>query len=224
MSDELEYFKGSKNPKYFAKSLVHDLRFYQDNPFYFHPSGIWCFTGPQGSGKSLSATKCAKRLIRDYPGSILVSNIALRNIDFPVIPFTDYSQIVTMDNGIYGIIFLIDELHILWNSLESKKIPFEEMAAFCQMRKNRRIIIGTSQVYGRIAKPIREQLKYVVLCRNYLKYLQVNTIVDPNGEDCSGESEGRLDGRVIGTEWFFHTPADYDSYDTLERISKIKRG
>ena len=131
MNDELEYFKGSKNPKYFAKSLVHDLRFYQDNPFYFHPAGIWCFTGPQGSGKSLSATKCAKRLIRDYPGAILVSNIALRNIDFPVIPFTDYSQIVTMDNGIYGIIFLIDELHILWNSLESKKIPFEEMAAFC---------------------------------------------------------------------------------------------
>lgn len=223
MSD-LEYFKGSKNPKYFVKSFVHDVRFYQDNPFYLSPSGIWCFCGAQGSGKTLSAVKCVKRLIRDYPGAVLVSNIALKGIDFPVIPFTSYEQIVTMDNSIFGIIFLLDELHLLWNSLESKKVPFEELAAFCQMRKNRRIIVGTSQVYGRIAKPIREQLKYVITCRNYLKYLQVNTIIDPNADDCRGEHDGELEGQVIGREWFFHSPADYESYNTLFRVERLKRG
>lgn len=140
-----------------------------------------------------------------------------------VIPFTDYEQIKTLDNGTNGVIFFIDEIHVLWNSLESKSIPISEMAVFCQMRKARRVIIGTSQVYGRIAKPIREQLKYAILCKSYFKYLQVNTIVDPNGENSQGEKDGTLDGEVVYKSWFFHRPADYQAYNTYTKIEKLKR-
>ena len=177
MSD-IDFFRGSHNPASFFQSLAFDFRFYQDNPFYFQPAGIWCFCGAQGSGKTLSAVKCCKALLREYPGAVLCSNMDIHGIDNPIIPFTDYEQIKTIKNGTYGVIFFIDELHVLWNSLESKKIPFEEMACFCQMRKDRRVILGTSQVYSRIAKPIREQLRYVIKCRNVLKYLQINQIID----------------------------------------------
>lgn len=175
------------------------------------------------SGKTLSAVKCLKELLKEYPRAIVCSNLQVHGIEQEIIPFTDYQQLQTLTNGIYGVIFLIDELHVLWNSLESKNIPISEMAVFCQMRKDRRIILGTSQVYSRIAKPIREQLKYVILCQNYLKYIQCNTVVDPNADGYSGEHDGNLEGEVIKRSWFFHSPSDYQSYDTLNKIERIAR-
>lgn len=221
MSDEYKFFEGSKNPVGMLSSLHFDSKFYQANPDFFHPCGIWVFCGAQGSGKTLSAVKCVRALVKEYPKSIVCSNIALR--DIPCVPFTDYEQIKTLDNQEKGIIFLIDEIHVLWNSLESKNIPISEMAIFSQMRKARRVIIGTSQVYGRIAKPIREQLKLAIKCKSYLKYLQVNKIVDPNGEGCKGEKDGELDGELVHTSWFFHRPADYQAYDTFAKVERIER-
>lgn len=222
MSD-VDYFRGSHRPTDFFRSVIHDYRFYQNNPFYFDPCGLWIFCGAQSSGKTLSAVRTLKALLHDYPGAIVCTNLAVRGIDREIIPFTDYSQIITLSNGIYGIVFLIDEIHVLWNSLESKKIPIEEMAVFAQMRKDRRIILGTSQVYGRIAKPIREQIRYVIKCRNYFKYLQVNEIIDPNADGYTGEDDGHVEGELISRQWFFHTPEDYESYETLNKIQRIAR-
>lgn len=167
--------------------------------------------------------KAVKRLSAEYPKAIVCSNVDIHGLSVPLIRFNDYSQIGELSNDERGIIFLIDELHILWNSLESKNIPISEMANFCQMRKVRRVIIGTSQVYGRIAKPIREQLKYAIRCRSVLKYLQINQIIDPNGENSQGEKDGQLDGELVKTEWFFHRPEDYQAYDTYAKIERMKR-
>lgn len=218
-----DYFKGSKNPVNAIKSIHFDSAFYQNNPDFFHPDGIIVFTGPQGSGKTLSACKMVKRLAVDYPKAIVCSNLEIKGCPIPVIPFEDYEQIKELSNQEKGIIFLIDEIHVLWNSLESKNVPISEMAVFAQMRKARRIIIGTSQVYGRIAKPIREQLKYAVRCRTIFKYLQINQIIDPNGEKCKGEKDGELDGEIVHTEWFFHRPEDYKSYNTFTKIERFSR-
>lgn len=222
MSDN-SYFTGSKNPVNFFKSVGFDFCFFRDNPFYFEPAGIWLFCGAQGSGKTLSAVKCLKKLLKEYPGAIVCSNLEIKGLSNPVIPFTEYEQLETLSNGIYGVIFLIDEIHVLWNSLESKNIPISEMATFAQMRKDRRVIIGTSQVYSRVAKPIREQLKYVIKCRNILKYLQINQVIDPNADGYTGENNGELEGELIQTSWFFHSPEDYKAYDTLNKIERFKR-
>lgn len=223
MNDDFQYFKGSKNPVGMFQSIHFDSVFYQANPDYFHPWGIWVFCGPQSSGKTLSATKCVKAIVKEYPKAIVCSNLPIVGVDCPVIPFTDYEQLKELDNGVKGVVFLIDEIHVLWNSLESKQIPISEMACFAQMRKKRRLIIGTSQVYGRIAKPIREQLRYCIRCRNVLKYIQINQIIDPNGESVQGEKDGQLDGELIRTEWFFHRPEDYKAYNTLQQIERIER-
>lgn len=223
MSKDTNYFKGSKNPLNLFRSLKFDYQFFRDNPFYFEPCGIWVFCGAQGSGKTLSAVKCLKKLLKEYPAAVVCSNLDIKGIDNEVIPFTDYEQLLTLSNGIYGVIFLIDEIHVLWNSLESKNIPISEMAIFSQMRKDRRIILGTSQVYGRIAKPIREQLKYVVKCRNVLKYIQINEVIDPNADGYTGENNGALEGELLYKSVFFHSPADYKSYSTLNKIERFER-
>lgn len=220
MSNIKDYLSGSLNPKHAFATIRHNILFARNNPDYFYPAGIWVFCGPQGSGKTLSAVQCLKKMCKEYPKAIVCSNLAISGIDNTVIPFEDYEQLKTLDNGIEGIIFFLDELHILWNSLESKDIPISEMACFCQMRKNRRVIIGTSQVYSRIAKPIREQLQYAIDCKNYFGLLQVNQILDPS--ECI-EKNGNIEAKHIGTKIWFHNPALYHSYDTLFKIEKANR-
>lgn len=220
MSDVFEFTKGSKRIKNFFRSIAYKVRFARDNPDYFYPSGIWVFCGPQGSGKTLSAVQALKKMVKAYPKVKVCTNIEIKGLDCEVIPFTDYSQLTELTNGVEGIIFFLDEIHVLWNSLESKDIPISEMACFCQMRKDRRVILGTSQVYSRIAKPIREQLQHVIDCHNLWNLIQYNKILDPT--ECV-EKNGHLDAVCLGTQIWFHTPELYNSYDTLFKIVKANR-
>lgn len=220
MKDVMQFTNGSKNPKNLVDTLSYKIRFARDNPDYFYPSGIWVFCGPQGSGKTLSAVKCLKEMVKSYPKVKVCSNLEIKGLETEIIPFTDYSQLSELSNGVEGIIFLLDEIHVLWNSLESKEIPISEMACFCQMRKDRRVIIGTSQVYGRIAKPIREQLQFVIDCHNLFNLVQVNTVIDPSE---AIEKDGHITGNLIGRQIWLHSPDLYDSYDTLFKIKKADR-
>lgn len=220
MTEIKDFTKGSLNPLYVLQTVKYNLLFSRDNPDYFYPAGIWVFCGPQGSGKTLSAVQLLKKMCKKYPKAIVCTNMAISGIDNPMIPFEDYEQLQSLSNGVNGIIFFLDEIHVLWNSLESKDIPISEMACFCQMRKNRRVIIGTSQVYSRIAKPIREQLAYVITCRNLFGFLQCNTVIDPS--QCP-EDGADSEGEIVCHRYWFHFPDLYKSYDTLFKVNRVKR-
>lgn len=220
MSEILDFVSGSLNPRHLFATLEYKVRFAQSNPDYFYPAGIWVFCGPQGSGKTLSLVQTLQKMALAYPKAMICSNIDIRGIDRPIVPFTDYEQLLTLSNGTDGIIFAIDEIHVLWNSLESKDIPISEMATFCQMRKDRRVILGTSQVYSRIAKPIREQLQYVIECKNFANVLQYNSVLDPA---YSIEKDGNLCADKIASKFWFHRPELYESYDTLFKVQKANR-
>lgn len=219
-----KYTSGSISPIGGMAAAIYSARYLMRNINYFNPDGIWVFCGPQGSGKTLSAVQCVQQIAHDYPAARIISNIDFTYDDGggKVQPevFESYDQLTEEDNGIYGLVFLLDEIHVLWNSLESKRIPITEMAALCQMRKSRRLIVGTSQVYGRIAKPIREQLKYVIECRNYFKVLQHNIVMDPTR---SVERNGTIASEVLCERWWFHTPELYRSYETLDKVKRIDR-
>lgn len=221
MSEVRECNRNSRNPVQGVRALSFRARNYMANPTYFRPDGIWVFTGAQGSGKTLSAVQCAFNMTRRYPAARLITNIDVHGFDTEPERFTGYEMLSEQSNGVAGIIFLLDEVHLLWNSLESKNVPMSEMASFCQMRKARRVIIGTSQVYSRIAKPIREQLKYVWACHNCLGCLQYNDLIDPQS---ATEMNGHLVGAdYIRRDWFFHSPEMYQRYETLELVKKPAR-
>lgn len=221
MSAIRRYTGGTLNVGRGLESAIYSARFLVRNPNYFQPDGIWVFCGPQGSGKTISAVQCARQIASEYPAARVISNIEFEVGDGSLPErFERYEQLSEEDNGIFGLIFVLDEIHVLWNSLESKRIPISEMAALCQMRKSRRLIIGTSQVYGRIAKPIREQLKYVINCQNFLHVLQHNVVCDPT---LSVERNGHISPDVICERWWFHTTELYRSYETLDKVSRIER-
>ena len=125
-----------------------------------------------------------------------------------------------LSNGIEGVLYLIDEIHLEFNSLESKNIPIEIMVEVSQQRKQRKHIVGTSQVYMRLAKPLREQIDTVVICKNYLQCIQYNTII--NGKTAV-ENNGKLIADVLHKFVWFHKPSLYDSYDTYAKMRRYRK-
>lgn len=120
-------------------------------------------------------------------------------------------------NNELGVVFLVDELHLELNSLESKNIDIEVMIEISQQRKQRKKIIGTSQVYMRLAKPLREQIFDVVICRKLLDCMQFNKAID--GETAV-EKDGKLVCDIKRRSIYFHT---YDMYGRYDTYAKMKR-
>ncbi len=176
-----------------------------------------------GEGKTLSAIELARNILTDYPHALFVTNVKINTKihglynkmfylpEFSVEDFSNYN------NGEQGVVFLIDEIHTYLNSLLSRGIPLSTITELSQQRKQRKLIIGTSQVYGRMAKPLREQVKNVVLCHKVMKFIQFNRLIDSQNTQ---EKDGKLETVPVKSFWFFHSPRIYKSYDTYEKINK----
>lgn len=137
-----------------------------------------------------------------------------------VIAYDGLDCIKELSNGMEGVLYLIDEIHLEFNSLESKNIPIEIMVEVSQQRKQRKHIVGTSQVYMRLAKPLREQIDTVVICRNFLGCIQYNKVI--NGKTAT-EDNGKLNAEIIRKFLWFHRPELYDSYDTYAKMKRYRK-
>lgn len=136
-----------------------------------------------------------------------------------VIEYDGLDCIKSLINGEYGILYLKDEIHLEFNSLESKNIPVEIMVEVSQQRKQRKHIVGTTQVYGRMSKPFREQLKNAVLCTNLFKVIQINYLIDG---DKSVEKDGVLVTETSKKFIWFHSPKLYEEYDTYAKMKRYR--
>ena len=67
--------KESLNPFILIDYIIDKRRFNKEHPDYFLPDGLVVFTGPQGSGKTLSAVNYVEKLINMYPKAKIVSNL-----------------------------------------------------------------------------------------------------------------------------------------------------
>lgn len=217
-----EYLKGSLNPKNVIDTVKYNIDFRKNNPDYFDLEGIMIFCGSQGSGKTLSAVQYVLKVLKEYPKAILCTNVDI--LELPegtqVIEYDGLDCLKNIENGQYGVIYFIDEIHLELNSLESKNIDMDVIVELSQQRKQRKHIVGTSQVYMRMAKPLREQVKDIVLCKNYFKILQYNQLIDGFN---SYEEAGKLKSDVVQKEWWFHSPELYKMYDTYAKMRRYKQ-
>lgn len=215
------YLSGSKNPFNVFSVTKHNLAFRKAHPEYFDPEGLLIFCGEQGSGKTLSAVQYVRKLCEAYPDAILCTNVHISDLPSTtcVIEYDGLDCIKNLENGYAGVIYLIDEIHLEFNSLESKNIDIEIMVEVAQQRKQRKHIVGTTQVYGRLAKPFREQIRNVVLCQNFFKILQWNRLIDGSR---STEVDGKLITETSRSFFWFHSPKLYDSYDTYAKMKRYR--
>lgn len=214
-----DFFKSDFNIKDFFKLYFEEKKFLKENPDFFLPVGTFIFSGKQGSGKTLSAVDYVKKLKQRYPKALVVSNVDIVGID--VLKYNGINSLVDINNGENGVIYLIDEIHLEFNSLESKVIPIEVFTEISQQRKQRKHIIGTSQLFLRVAKPFREQVEKVIICKCYLSKIQYNIITD--GETITTDKNGEMRYRPQKRQLFFHTKAHYESYDTFQKIKRYKK-
>lgn len=213
---------GSLNPKNIIDLIKYRSRFRKENPEYFYPEGLLVFCGSQGSGKTLSAVQYVKKLCSEYPRAILVTNTKIEGLPAhtAVVPYNGIESLTSHTNGLNGVIYFIDEIHLEFNSLESKNVPIEVMIEVSQQRKQRKHIVGTSQVYMRMAKPLREQIKNVVICKNFFKCIQFNRLID--GESAH-EENGKLKFDTVKHVVWFHSPKLYNSYDTYAKMKRYSK-
>ena len=103
--------------------------------------------------------------------------------------------------------------------MESKNIPIEVMIEVSQQRKQRKHIVGTSQQFMRLAKPLREQVKNLVICRKMFGCMQFNKLID--GSTIT-ERDGHIRMEVKKRCIWFHSPEMYDSYDTYKKMRRYR--
>lgn len=191
------------------------LKLYRANNDGFPYDGIYCFTGFQGSGKTLQLIATAHYMKEKYPSALLVSNINLLDLDY--IPYTGLNSF-KLKNGKDGIIYIIDEIQTLFCSLESAKMPVQTVAVWSQNRKNKRVILSSSQRFPRVAKAIREQCKYHIECRPRIGPFFRYRVLDAFLYDDDGNLPP--DYKPPMFSWYIPDPAIMDSYDTLEVVTR----
>lgn len=180
----------------------------------FPYSGLWLFSGAQGNGKTLLLMNILRQIVSDYPDCIVVSNIAIYGI--PSFPYRGVDDFNRYNNGAKGIIYVIDEIHTLFNSLESAGMPLSTVQVWSQNRKNRRVILGTSQRFNRVAKPIREQTKLLYECYPPILWFRRYAVYDATLYDEKGVYQGEPQRKI------FYVPSwkSMTMYNTLEVVQR----
>lgn len=184
--------------------------------FPYH--GVYCFCGKQGDGKTLSAVRLISNIFLDYKDVYLVTNVSINTTllnHIPsenIIPFTRYYQLFFNYNK--PTIFLIDEAHILFNSLESKNADVNMFQVISQNRKRQRVFILTSQVFSRLQLVMREQINTIITCKTYFNYL-THCVVYHDFEKQRDELVGK---KEFGCFFTHKRKLHYNMYNTYQVI------
>lgn len=189
------------------------------NDTSFPYAGMWIFSGQQGSGKTLLMMHLVKQIISEYPDALIVSNISIFGV--PCIPYQGIEDFDKYQNGSKGVIFVIDEIHILFNALESKGMPLSTMQVWAQNRKNRRLILGTSQRFNRVAKGVREQTTWNYEChRPIFNILYSYRVLDGANYDDNGRYITDEDGKMPSRSFYIPNVSVMRMYNTLEVVKR----
>lgn len=187
----------------------------------FPYGGLWVFTGAQGAGKTLLLMHMVRTIHEQYPKALIVTNISVFGI--PCIPYSGIGDFDKYVNGADGVIFIIDEIQSLFNSLESAKMPLSQVTVWSQNRKNRRLILGTSQRFTRMGKPVREQVTWHYECRRPLLLVFYRyRVLDGAKYDESGKYVLDEDEKPPKYRIYCPALASMTMYNTLEVVKRIE--
>lgn len=200
--------------KLFPEQLAKD--YINNDPYDFKEYGLHMVCGAQGCGKTITVTNKLIELKERYPKSIIRTNMGYKYEDEAL---THWEQMVENTNGKYGQIEVLDEIQNWFNSNDSRNFPYEMLTEISQQRKQRKMLLGTAQVYSRIAKPIREQVTFVYLPKTYFGCLTIVKKTRPEFWDNEKMRFKQFDSR----SFFVHTDKIRNAYDTYKKIRRYKQ-
>ncbi len=184
------------------------------DPNIFRPFGLWLICGKQGCGKTMLLTYLLRKYRHIYPRLKVKTNY---NYVFEDGVIGHWQDLIDSNNGIYGEIDVIDEIHSWFSSLQSKDFPPEMLSEVSQQRKQRKLIIGTAQVFTRCAKPIREQTYLILQPTTLFGCLTLVRELIPVLDDAGNVLKYKFK-RIF---FFVHDDELRTSYDTYKRIQNL---
>lgn len=197
-------------PKQYAEDM------FNREPDWFEYQGIHLFAGEQGNGKTVAMVEFMLRMQKEFPKSKCITNFDYIHQDDELKHWID---LIDYKNGRKGVIVGIDEIQMWFSSNESRDFPPDFLEAICQNRKNRRCIVASSQVFTRVAKPIREQTTLLYLPITFLGCLTVVLIKKPILDE-----QGNLKQlKHRGSYFFIHNKEIRDAFDTYKAIERLAK-
>lgn len=198
----------------FPKRLALD--FINKDPNFFQEYGLHMFVGEQGSGKTISVIHKLLQLQQKYPKCKVRTNMCYLYQDGSL---EHWKQLIKNSNAEYGQVEVLDEIQTWFSSNQSKNFPAEMLTEISQQRKQRKMLVGTAQIFSRIAKPIREQVTHVYCPLTIFGCLTVVRVTKPQYWD----NEKQCFKKFIKNYFFIHTEEMRESYDTYKKINKYKK-
>lgn len=125
----------------------------------------------------------AKQLAKFYPKLVIVSNVEIKGLPetTKIIYFKSIDELFRLfdevKNGYAGVLYLVDEIQVLFNNLLRRGSNIQTLEAISQQRKQRKHIVGTAQVFSRIDIVFREQMEHVIICNCFFGFLQYNKMI-----------------------------------------------
>lgn len=200
-----------------------DLKELKNNPDLFREFGLTMFTGRQGAGKTMAMVEHLEQLRKRYPKALILTNFGYEH---ETQPFNSWQDLFNVRNGDHGVIFCIDEIQNEFSSASSKSFPESLLAEITQQRKQKIKILATSQVFTRVAKPLREQCFEVVECITlagrwtFAKCFDAddyNAVIDSNNPD------KKLKMRRKWRKNFIQDNKIRELYDSYAKVERMKR-
>lgn len=163
------------------KAMAFDRLTY--DPETFDKYGLHMVCGKQGRGKTMTVVYLLRKWKKLFPKCKILTNMDYKYEDAQL---KHWEQLTLDTNGIYGEIDVIDEIQNWFSSARSSSFPTDFLQIVTQQRKVRRCIIGTSQVFSRISKPLREQTQYLYMPLTFFGCFTVCRVyeveIDNNGD------------------------------------------
>ncbi len=194
------------------KQYVNDL--FNMKPDFFRPQGLIIFTGRQGNGKTSALMQYAIELLDTYPKAKCLSNTKFK---YQTAALNHWNQLINFKNAHKGVIVIMDELQNWFGSNQSRTFPPEMLGVITQNRKNRRVILGTSQNFYLLAKAIRSQCTEIREC---ITLAGVVTIV-VRREPILKEDGDVKELKFRGMYFFVHSQRLRESYDTYAVVEAL---
>jgi Zonular occludens toxin (Zot). len=220
-ADRLEKLSISFLPYDLFRWLVWDFLTRKQRDQVFSEYGFSIFTGRQGAGKTVSMVRYLDLMRKKYPNVKIITNFNYAYADKRMKDWRDFMEI---RNGEDGVIFAIDEIHSEYSAASWKDFPEALLSEISMQRKQRVKIVATSQVFCRVAKPIREQAFSVMVCRTYFSRLTFFKEYDA-AEYSTSDTPYKVKKSVkpIWKSVFVQSNALRRSFDTYEKIERMKK-
>lgn len=194
--------------------------------------GVYCYTGKQGKGKTMSACKFLIEYKLKSPSCRILTNVKSFNPFSDILYFEKFSDIMNYCIANYSkpiekkeqIIIFYDEIFTLLE--KNKSLNIDILAFLSQLRKRQIILITTAQEWLEINITFRRYIRYQIDCNMITLPIShnaicINCVNDGDLIKWDNEINEYIAPRVM-TKIFKGNKSVVDSYNTFETITTNK--